>query len=165
MPWRSLPTAPRRAQRPHARGKHLPGPWQPEAEARQALREGQAEGQAPGTGAVCAAEEQQETEPKAQSRPGPEGSPMNQENRNMRKRIAKLGVTIGTTVLMLVALPMAAQAAESPWWQVLTSSRPGNMWEPAANVQEIESQKSPDTGVLAAEIKVEGSVIGCLGAG
>src|SRR6188472_657763 len=90
---------------------------------------------------------------------------MNQENRKMHRRIASLGATLGAAILMLVVLPMTAQAAESPWWQVLTSSRPGNMWEPAANVQEIESQESPETGVLAAEIKVEGSVIGCLGAG
>lgn len=95
---------------------------------------------------------------------------MNQENQIMRKRIASLGATLGATILlMLVALPPIAQAAESPWWQVLTSSRPGNLWEPvdASETQEVTGQSFNFFGfeILAAEVKVGGQVVGCLGRG
>lgn len=96
---------------------------------------------------------------------------MKQENHKMRKRIAGLGATLGATILlMLVLLPPVAQAAESPWWQVLTSSRPGNMWEPvdSSETQEVTGQSFNLFGfaeIFAAEVKVSGEVVGCLGSG
>lgn len=91
---------------------------------------------------------------------------MNQENRKMGKRIASLGATLGATILMFVVLPMSAQAAESPWWQVLTSSRPGNMWKPvdASEVQEVTGESFFGL-IFAAEVEISGEVVGCLGSG
>ncbi|HEU4461209.1 MAG TPA: hypothetical protein VFR75_01325 [Solirubrobacterales bacterium] len=81
---------------------------------------------------------------------------MIQENRNMRKRIASFAATLGATALMLVVLPLAAQAAESPWWQVLTSSRPGNMWESQNQVQEL--QAGPEFTVVS----INGTAVACM---
>jgi len=81
---------------------------------------------------------------------------MNQENRIMRKRIARLGATLGATILMLAVLPLTAQAAESPWWQVLTSSRPGNMWESQNQVQELQAGSGPTL------VRFEGSDVACM---
>ncbi len=83
---------------------------------------------------------------------------MNQENRRMRKRIAAPLATLGATILMLAVLPMTVQAAESPWWQVLTSSRPGNMWESQNQVQEL--QAGPEAfGMI---IRFEGNPVACM---
>lgn len=91
---------------------------------------------------------------------------MSQENRRMASRLVKLTATLGALVLLIALLPVAsATAAPSPWWQVLDGSRPTNLWEPTDNVQEIQSAINPGTGVLAAEIRVGGSVVGCLGTG
>ena len=81
---------------------------------------------------------------------------MNQENRGMSKRIARLGATLGATALMLVVLPLTAQAAESPWWQVLTSSRPGNMWEAQNQVQALQA------GPEATLVSIEGTPVACM---
>ncbi|HET6571322.1 MAG TPA: hypothetical protein VFG58_07535 [Solirubrobacterales bacterium] len=91
------------------------------------------------------------------------------ETRTMHhKRLATLAALICAAALLLIALPVASASAEgSPWWQVLSGSRPTNLWEAPdeTEIQEIESEESPSSGVLAAKIKVGGSVVGCLGAG
>lgn len=58
-----------------------------------------------------------------------------------------------------------AAAAASPWWQVLTGSRPTNFWEPEDSMQEIETEIGSFGSFegVAAKIEVEGEVIGCLG--
>jgi len=75
---------------------------------------------------------------------------MNEQNRKVRKPIAHLGATLAATVLMLVVLPMTAQAAESAWWQVLTSSRPGNMWASQNQVQAL--QAGPEGTLVSIEV-------------
>jgi hypothetical protein len=69
--------------------------------------------------------------------------------------------------LCLLAIPVAsASAAPSPWWQVLTGSRPTNLWEPTDNVQEIQTEigEFPPFGEGAgAKIEVGGKAVGCLG--
>jgi hypothetical protein len=37
----------------------------------------------------------------------------------------------------------SAEAAPSPWWQVLTGSHPTNLWEPQSEVQEVEAPSTP----------------------
>lgn len=44
--------------------------------------------------------------------------------------------------LLLVLLPASASAAPSPWWQILTGSRPTNLWTPQNQVQEIDASTS-----------------------
>src|SRR5215203_7308488 len=97
-----------------------------------------------------AAKKPQEPKPQAETRPGPGGSSMNEQNRKVRKPIAHLGATLAATVLMLVVLPMTAQAAESAWWQVLTSSRPGNMWASQNQVQAL--QAGPEGTLVSIEV-------------
>ncbi len=65
----------------------------------------------------------------------------------------------------LAVLPAQASAAPQPWWQVLTGSRPTNLWEPTDNVQEIETGTKELFGsqIAAIELRVGGKLIGCLG--
>ena len=86
------------------------------------------------------------------------------ENPKMSQRFATIAVTLGVALVLLAVLPIASASAAEPWWQVLTGSRPTNMWEPTDNVQELSSEKG-FTGALVAAIEVRGDVIGCLGAG
>jgi hypothetical protein len=71
--------------------------------------------------------------------------------------------------LVLLALPAApAQAAESPWWQLLTGSHPTNL--PLAptdtEVQELKTTRSEAlSNSFAARVEVGGETVGCLGAG
>jgi hypothetical protein len=89
------------------------------------------------------------------------------ETKEMPKRLATLATLVGAVVLLLSALPVAsASAAPSPWWQVLTGSRPTNMWEPgsASEVQELTAEKFFNV-IVAARIEVGGETVGCLGGG
>jgi hypothetical protein len=65
----------------------------------------------------------------------------------------------------LLAFPLAASAAPSPWWQVVTGSRPTNLWEPEDNLQEIKVEAGKISGLpaTAAKIVVAGKALGCLG--
>ncbi len=67
-------------------------------------------------------------------------------------------------VLLLVSAA-TAQAAPSPWWQIITESRPTNLWSATDNEQEIETELSDAPGLegAAARIDVGGQAIGCLG--
>jgi hypothetical protein len=87
------------------------------------------------------------------------------ETPRMPKRFGTFAALIGFALLLLAALPISASAAPSPWWQVLTGSRPTNMWEPSDNVQEIETELGTFFGFegFAAEIEVSGKTVGCLG--
>ncbi len=45
---------------------------------------------------------------------------------------------LGIAALLLALMPAAPAAAEeSPWWQLLSGSRPTNLWEPEDEVQEL----------------------------
>jgi len=83
------------------------------------------------------------------------------ENHKMPKRL----VTLAATLMLLAALPISSASAAEPWWQVLTGSRPTNMWEPkdATDTQEVTGEKF--IGMLAVKVEVAGQVVGCLGSG
>lgn len=77
----------------------------------------------------------------------------------------KIQLAIALAALTVSLVPAASASADSPWWQVLTGSRPTNLWEPTDAVQEIVSQKggNPPFETLAAKIEVGGELVGCLG--
>jgi hypothetical protein len=83
----------------------------------------------------------------------------------MPKRLVALAAVLGAAIVF-VLLPVASASATSPWWQVLTGSRPSNMWEPKdqSEVQELDTEMFNGI-VFAAKIEVGGEVVGCLGAG
>jgi hypothetical protein len=85
--------------------------------------------------------------------------------KKMSRRMTTVTCLIGAAVLLLGALPAASASAASPWWQVLTGSRPTNLWEPTDNVQEIDTEVGSLFGFegVAAKVEVNGEVIGCLG--
>jgi hypothetical protein len=91
------------------------------------------------------------------------------ENAKMSKRFATIAATLGAAVLLLAVLPIASASAAEPWWQVVTGSRPTNMWEPkdAEEVQEVKTEKINFFGeeLFAGKVEVGGSVVGCLAAG
>jgi hypothetical protein len=71
----------------------------------------------------------------------------------MRRRT--LAVLIGAVAMLLAALPTAlASAAPSPWWQIVTGSRPTNLWVPESEVQEIDAPATPFF------LEVEGEIAG-----
>jgi hypothetical protein len=80
----------------------------------------------------------------------------------MSKRI----VTIAAALTLLAVLPTASASAAEPWWQVLTGSRPTNLWEPvdAEETQEVSGMRLFGA-IFAAKVTVAGEVVGCLGSG
>jgi hypothetical protein len=88
-----------------------------------------------------------------------------EENRRMSKHLT-LAAIVGGALLLLAVLPIASASAASPWWQVLTGSRPTNLWKASDNVQEIKTEVGepfPGFEGVAAGIEVNGKVVGCLG--
>jgi hypothetical protein len=87
------------------------------------------------------------------------------ETSRMRKRTTFLTLLLAVG-LCLVYLPASASAAPSPWWQIVTGSRPSNLWLPSDNVQQIETETT-DIGFgeegAAARIRVGDKAVGCLG--
>jgi len=90
---------------------------------------------------------------------------MNQEKPTMRKRITILTAALALALLLLGALPLSAGAAPSPWWKVLTGSRPTNLWEPKPTELEIETSFPEGFPSAAINLEVGGEVVGCLGGG
>jgi hypothetical protein len=82
----------------------------------------------------------------------------------MPKRLATTTVLCAAALSLFVLMP-AASSAKSPWWQILTGSRPTNLWIGDDNEQEIETELTPFFGEdsLAGKIEVAGKVVGCLG--
>lgn len=60
----------------------------------------------------------------------------------MRKQFTRFALYAAIAVSML-AMPSAASAAPSPWWEVVTGSRPTNLWIPQNQVQEINAPITP----------------------
>ncbi|HEU5062849.1 MAG TPA: hypothetical protein VFT79_06820 [Solirubrobacterales bacterium] len=60
----------------------------------------------------------------------------------MPKRVIRLALSLMVAVCLLAA-PSAASAAPSPWWEVVTGSRPTNLWIPQNQVQEINAPITP----------------------
>jgi hypothetical protein len=89
------------------------------------------------------------------------------ETSSMSKRFAGVaGLISALTACCFLMLPTAlASAVSSPWWEVTTGSRPTNMWEPEANVQEVQTEIGEFSGIpgAAAKIMVNGQAVGCLG--
>src|SRR5690349_2155715 len=96
-------------------------------------------------------------------RPSDQGSAYPMPEEHFEMRIVRAGVLVFLTLVAVWALiPVASASAASPWWQVLTGSRPTYLWEPADNVQEIDVELS-ELGA-AIQLEVKGKVVACLGA-
>lgn len=83
----------------------------------------------------------------------------------MLNRPGRFAVLLGALALLL-ALPAASASADSPWWQVLSGSRPSHLWIPKDNEQEITTKAAEFFGepeVVIQGIEVQGKKIGCLG--
>lgn len=99
--------------------------------------------------------------------------PRSRSRRNLvpKKELSSMPIRrAGLFILSFLAvsafmLPTAsAVAAPSSWWQVLTGSRPTNLWVPDDNVQEINVQPNGGLG-SAIRVEVNGTTVGCLGNG
>jgi hypothetical protein len=88
------------------------------------------------------------------------------ESRRMPKRL-NIATAFLVAVIALALSAASAGAAESPWWQVLDGSRPTNLWKPADNLQEVQTEKAKIFGeeVLVGKVEVDGDVLGCMGTG
>jgi len=87
----------------------------------------------------------------------------------MTKRLAAIATLVSAAMALLALCSASAFASteESPWWQVLTGSRPSNLWVPSDNEQEIKTEVGSEFGLegVVALVEVEGGVVGCLGSG
>lgn len=83
----------------------------------------------------------------------------------LSKRLLLLAILAMLSLTGLGMRTSPAAAAVQPWWQILTGSRPTNLWEPTDNVQEITTGSKEVLGspVGAVELKVGGELVGCLG--
>ncbi len=84
----------------------------------------------------------------------------------MSKRFTVIAAILGGALLLFAVLPIAsASAAPSSWWQIVTGSRPTNMWEASDNVQEIQTDLGEFGGVegAAARLDIGGDPVACLG--
>lgn len=87
---------------------------------------------------------------------------LSKELLSMFNKLSRFVLFVG--VLGLLVLPTASASA-APWWQILTGSRPTNLWEPTDNVQEIETEIGEVFGFqgVAARVEVKGKTVGCIG--
>src|SRR3954470_11638741 len=141
MPGRSLPADADRTQRSDAGQLLLPRSGERAHGCAQALPEGKAQGAATGQGPVhpqrapeaspaprsAGPEGGGGTMRHAETQPQPPFSP-SKETTEMHKRSTIVSAVAGAALLLLFLLPISqAAAAPSPWWQLLTGSRPTNM--------------------------------------
>jgi hypothetical protein len=91
---------------------------------------------------------------------------LQKETMRMPKRPATFVTLALAGLLLLMALPIASASAAEPWWQVVTGSRPTNLWEPAdaRETQEVTGE-SLFEAIFAVKVEVAGGVVGCLGSG
>ena len=87
----------------------------------------------------------------------------------MRRAAPILAILLALSIPALGAAPASAAEEGSPWWQLLSGSRPSNL-RPApdqAETQEVRTTKAKVGGdeILVAKLEVGGEVIGCLGSG
>jgi len=84
----------------------------------------------------------------------------------MPKRRSIFAALFATALILLIALPIASASAAEPWWQVLTGSRPTNLWLPKSGKEEQKLTTELFAGsIFAAKVEVGGEVVGCLGKG
>jgi hypothetical protein len=91
------------------------------------------------------------------------------EPKSMHPRLKRLALAlVAAAAVSAFALPAAPASAAQPWWQVLTGSRPSNLWKATDNVQEIETEVRTDSfppelqGGFVGKIEVNGELVGCL---
>jgi hypothetical protein len=85
-------------------------------------------------------------------------------SKSIRVSLHIAGACLLTACLALSA-SSSAVAAPSPWYEVVTGSRPTNLWEPTDNVQELKAEigESGFGPGAAARIDLGGKAVGCLG--
>lgn len=88
--------------------------------------------------------------PSRQLTPGPSSK----ELISMKQRLVLAPLVLA--VVAVLTLPIASASAASPWWQVLTGSRPTNLWEPEDNVQELQA------GTALTIVQLEGTTVACM---
>ena len=83
----------------------------------------------------------------------------------MRRTAALIAILLGAAALLAPA--PAGAAGPSPWWQVLTGSRPTNLGlaPDQSETQELKTTKGSLGSSFAGAVEVGGEVVGCLGAG
>lgn len=72
------------------------------------------------------------------------------------KRLPTLATLMVAGLLLLAVLPVASASAAEPWWQVLTGSRPTNLWKAEDNVQALQA------GPGATIVSLEGTPVACM---
>ncbi|MGB8510596.1 MAG: hypothetical protein WCD76_19650, partial [Pyrinomonadaceae bacterium] len=79
------------------------------------------------------------------------------------KRAIRVTLVAASLVSAFALVGAPGASANTPWWQIVTGSRPSNLWEPTDN----EQQLTINNGTLgsAVLVKVKGSTVACLGAG
>ena len=80
------------------------------------------------------------------------------------KRLWAMGALAALAALLGVASPASA-AARSPWWQLLSGSRPANLQAAPTDTEVQEVKMSPFGANLVLTVEVGGDPVGCLGAG
>jgi hypothetical protein len=83
----------------------------------------------------------------------------------LKRRLAPTAVVVLAALVLLAVLPMASASAASPWWQVMTGSRPSHLWEPTDHIQTIKTEVGTIFSFegVAQRLEVEGKALGCLG--
>jgi len=81
----------------------------------------------------------------------------------MTKRFLARFAALSVAATLIAGVVAPSASADSPWWHLVTGSRPTNMWEPTDHVQELKTQ--PGSFGAALEVVVQGEVVGCLGTG
>src|SRR3954462_3689921 len=133
---------------------------------RQEVPEGEAEGPAPREGPLRAQAPPPFGAPEApQKRTREAPQTCKREPGGKRMNYRKLVITVTLAAIIAAILPVgSASAAPSPWWQLLTASRPSNLApQPADYEQEITV--TPEGGNVAGVVELEGKPIACLGTG
>jgi hypothetical protein len=80
-----------------------------------------------------------------------------------KRTAARVAGALAVASCCFLLLAASAAAAPSPWWKIVTGSRPSNLWEASDSVQEIETSEGPFGVALVLE--AGGKTVACLGKG
>lgn len=81
------------------------------------------------------------------------------ETSRMSKTRRSFTTLLGALIALLMVFPTSSALADSPWWQVLTGSRPTNLWIPKDEIQELDVKSSEQIFGLT----VDGQFVGLFG--